>query len=176
MTHLYQALLGQDWDKLAAVTQRLHSPDPVALFEGRVDIVRGRNPFASMFAAILGLPKPGRDLPALVRVSRIDGGELLERWYDGRHFATRQGRLAGRLTERFGPFSLAFGLRHDEGELVFDQVGVKLWSLALPRALWPRIRARERADGHAHLFDVALCMPLIGRVVRYQGRLEVAVD
>jgi len=176
MTHLYQALLGPDWDQLTAVTRRLHSPDPVVLFEGRVDIIRGRNPLASMFAVLLGLPKAGLDLPALVRISRVDGEELLERWYDGRHFATRQGRAAGQLTERFGPFSLAFGLRLEDGVLMFDQASVTLWSIALPRVLRPRIRARESADGKAHLFDVALKLPLIGPVVRYRGRLEEAPD
>ena len=176
MTHLYQALLGPDWAKLAAVTQELHSPDPAVLFEGRVEIIRGRHPLADLVAALLGLPKSGRELPALVRVSRLDGDELLERWYDGRYFATRQARSAGRLTERIGPFTLAFDLRLEAGALVFDQAGVTLWSLSLPHILWPRIRAREGADGQAHLFDVALSLPLVGLIVRYRGRLEQASD
>ncbi len=176
MTHLYQALLGSGWPRLAAVTHRLHSPDPVVLFEGRVTITRGRNPFAGFIAAILGLPKAGDDMPALVRVSRVDGGELWERWYDGRHFATRQGRSAGQLTEEFGPFSLFFELQCDDDRLVFEQVGAKLWSLVLPPALWPRIRAREGAQGPTHIFNVALSLPLIGLVVAYRGRLEEATD
>ena len=32
------------------------------------------------------------------------------------------------------------------------------------------------ADGQAHLFDVALSLPLVGLIVRYRGRLEQASD
>lgn len=125
MTHLYQALLGSDWSLLAPVTRALHSPDSTVLFEGTVDIVRGSRPLAPLIAGILGLPKAGRQQPALVKVSKSGAGELLERWYDGRHFSTWQGRTAGLLTERFGPFGLSFRLRLANEVLHFDRQGLR---------------------------------------------------
>ncbi|ABI67165.1 MAG: hypothetical protein ACJAU5_001236 [Maricaulis maris] len=176
MTHLYQALLGSDWSLLAPVTRALHSPDSTVLFEGTVDIVRGSRPLAPLIAGILGLPKAGRQQPALVKVSKSGAGELLERWYDGRHFSTWQGRAAGLLTERFGPFGLSFRLRLADEVLHFDRQGVTLWGIRLPEALSPRVVANERSAGDRHVFDVALSLPLVGLIVQYRGELVAATD
>ncbi|WP_417487087.1 DUF4166 domain-containing protein [Maricaulis sp.] len=176
MTHLYKALLGPDWETLSPVTRHLHSPDPIVLLEGRVDVVRGANPLARLIARILGLPRAGQRQSALVKVSTAGSGELLERWYDGRHFATVQGRSGVCLTERFGPFKLRFTLRVDAGVLHFDQAGVALWGVELPGPVSPKISATERAEAETHLFDVALSLPLVGLIIHYRGRLGVAAD
>lgn len=176
MTHLYQALLGSDWAILAPVTRHLHSPDPTVLLEGRVDIVRGTNPLAAMVAGLLGLPRAGRQQSALVKVSAMGSGELLERWYGGRHFATFQDRSGPCLAERFGPFELRFTLRVEDGVLNFDPAGVKLWGVGLPRPVSPTIDATERADADTHIFDVSLSLPLIGLIIHYRGGLAVATD
>ncbi|WP_323760867.1 DUF4166 domain-containing protein [Maricaulis sp.] len=176
MTHLYQALLGPDWAALAPVTRHLHSPDPTVLLEGRVDIVRGRNPLARLIATLLGLPRSGPQQSALVKVSAVESGELLERWYGGRHFATLKGRSGPYLTERFGPFELRFALRVEAGILRFDPSGVRLWGLSLPSTVSPSVTATEGAVSDAHVFDVSLRLPLIGLVVHYRGKLAVATD
>ncbi|WP_143742991.1 DUF4166 domain-containing protein [Maricaulis sp. W15] len=176
MSHLYQALLGRDWDSLPAVTRLLHAPDPAILLEGHVDIERGGNPVAHLVAMLLGLPRAGAGQPALVRVSRDGDGELLERWYDGRHFATWQGREAGLLVERFGPFRLSFALAMDAGVLRFRQRDVALWGIALPQVLAPTIVASERGDVQSHRFDVMLRLPLLGQIIRYRGELRPAEE
>jgi hypothetical protein len=174
---LYARLLGPDWLLLPAITRALHQPEPAALFEGRADIRRGTNPLARLIAALLGLPEAGPDIEAMVKVSRTeDGGELLERWYGHRHFATWQGERDGRLIERFGPFELRFRLSGHETGIDFNQMGVSLWGLDLPRVLAPQVRASERADGDVHCFDVAMSLPGVGLIVAYQGRLERASD
>ena len=176
MTHLYQALLGPDWASLAPITRHLHSPDPMVLLEGRVDIVRGANPIAAMIAGILGLPRAGQQQSALVKVSVKDSGELLERWYDGRHFATYQDRSGCNLTERFGSFALQFVLRVEAGSLHFDPAGVKLWGVGLPNSVAPAIAATERAQAETHIFDVSLSLPLVGLIIHYRGELKAVTD
>ncbi|WP_291843633.1 DUF4166 domain-containing protein [Maricaulis sp.] len=176
MSHLYQALLGSAWECLPEATRQLHSPDPAVLLEGRVDIERGANPLAGLLAFGIGLPRSGIDQPALVRVSREPDGELLERWYDGRHFATWQGREAGLLVERFGPFLLRFELQMEADTLQFRQHSVACWGIELPGWLAPAIRASERGDAVSHRFDVALRLPLLGQIIRYQGEVRLAAD
>jgi hypothetical protein len=174
---LYARLLGPDWLLLPAITRALHQPEPEALFEGRADIRRGSNLLARLMASLLGLPEAGSAVETLVKVSRTDdGGELLERWYGHRHFATWQGARDGLLIERFGPFELRFRLSGHEAGIDFHQIGVSLWGLGLPRALAPQVRASERADGDVHCFDVSLSLPGVGLIVAYKGRLERAVD
>jgi hypothetical protein len=55
-------------------------------------------------------------------------------------------------------------------------VGARLFGIRLPRFLLPQISATERAAGNRHLFDVAIALPLAGRLVRYSGWLEAATS
>tara|TARA_R110000868_G_scaffold235373_2_gene489297 strand:+ start:13943 stop:14482 length:540 start_codon:yes stop_codon:yes gene_type:complete len=170
---LYQRLVGDAaWAQLPAVTRALHTPDPSVLFEGEAEIARGSHPMARLAAAMLRLPASGSAVPARVKVSLQDEGELLERWYGGRRFATVQGERNGQLYERFGPFRLSFRLTGGPEGVDFHQEGVALWFLPLPAALAPRVEARERADGEVHVFNVRLSLPGIGLVIAYRGRLR----
>ncbi|WP_417481166.1 DUF4166 domain-containing protein [Maricaulis sp.] len=174
---LYQRLLGAGWGSLPPVTRALHAPDPVALFEGRADISRGSHPLARLAAGLLRLPQAGIGVPARIMVSRAGEGELLERWYQGRRFATVQGERAGLLHERFGPLRLGFRLTASPEGIDFHQQRVALWFIPLPSWLAPRVQARERFEPgvngaeDAHLFDVRLTLPGIGLVIAYRGRL-----
>jgi len=47
--------------------------------------------------------------------------------------------------------------------------------LLLPRFAWPRIAARKRAERARHRFDVEVGLPMLGKLVRYTGWLEVQV-
>lgn len=176
-THVYEALLGRSWQDLPDVTRMLHSPDPVVRFRGEADIRRGHRRAATLIADMLGLPEAGQAIAADVRVSAApDGQEWLERWYDGRRFATLQYGRAGLLHERFGPFTLMFKLEGSVNGITFRRRGVRLWGVPLPSVLAPRITATERADGDCHLFDVELKLPLIGRIIAYRGRLKPLPD
>lgn len=179
--HLYEELLGPSWAVLPAITRALHSPAPRSGFSGRADIRRGDNALARWMAGILGLPEAGADVPARVEVSRVQdrvqgrkqgNGELLERWYDGRHFATLQYARAGLLCERFGPFTLKFQLSANERGIDFHRAGVAVWGVPLPGFLSPRVTASERADGDVHRFDVRLDLPLVGLIIAYRGTLQ----
>ena len=77
-----------------------------------------------------------------------------------------------RLHERVGiaefefkPVATADGLR-------LDTTGMRVLGITMPRALLPTIRSfdREFEDG-SFGFDVEARLPLIGRLVRYRGRL-----
>lgn len=175
--HLYEELLGPSWAELPAITRALHSPAPRSGFSGRAEIRRGNNAVARWMAGMLGLPEADADVPARVEVSRTEGrkhgnGELLERWYDGRHFATLQYAGAGLLCERFGPFTLKFRLSASESGIDFHRAGVAVWGVPLPDCLAPRVTASERAEGEVHRFDVRLDLPNVGLVIAYRGRLE----
>ena len=170
--HLYERLLGASWARLPDVTRALHAPDGAVLFEGEADIDRGRSFMARLCTAALRLPAAGRSVSARVKTTREDDGELLERWFAGRRFATLQGADEGRLVERFGPFRLSFRIEGGEAGIVFHQTGVTVWGIPIPRALAPRVEACEQADAETHIFDVRLSMPGIGEIVRYRGRLR----
>lgn len=172
----YQKALGNAWDRIPEVTRRLHSPDPVVVFEGLADISRTRNILANLAADIMGLPGAGKSIPARITVTRTPDGETLRRDYGGAVFETRQHILDTAsgvlLVERVGPFTLYFRLEGHEDGIDFNLQRATLWGLGLPSWLAPRMRACERADGEHHVFDVSSALPVIGELVSYTGRLK----
>jgi len=172
--HLYEKILGASWAELPESTRFLHSPAPVCELVGQADIQRGGNALARLLASAVGLPSAGTAIPARVRVTATNDGELLERWYAQQRFATWQWERDGLLLEQFGPFTLSFALTGAETGIKFLLRRVRLWRMPLPKALRPHISASERSADGAHLFNVELRLPLVGLIARYAGSLRPA--
>lgn len=181
MSALYARVLGAAWDDIPAITRHLHSPDPVVVFAGEVDVRRGTNSVTRALAHMMGLPPAGHHL-ARISVSRgDDGDERLERRYGETILTTRQYLITRgekqSLGEAFGPFRLRFALQGHEAGIDFMLMSVRAWFIPLPRAFALSVKARERVGegpkGQArHCFDVEVSLPGLGRLIAYQGWLE----
>lgn len=172
---LYRTVMGDAYDRLPAVTRALHNPDPERRFVGRAQIRRGGNALARLVARWLNLPQPGDGVPVEVTVRRKADQEILIRDYGGKRFESRFARTdtpdGPRLVETIGPIATRLRIEGRQDGLNLHAERAYWRGLALPRWLTPQVRASERAYGGAHLFDVAVSLPLIGPVIAYRGRL-----
>jgi hypothetical protein len=176
--------LGEAWGKVDEPVRRLHERGTGPCGEG-LFAVRGGNFFARALARLLGLPAGGEGVRVCLSVTRAGDGEA-ERWhrtFGGRAFDTLQREGEGRLlAERAGPFELLFELSVEGGALVYAQAGAALRAgplrVPLPRALAPRVEARERGaeDGEGVHVHVSSTAPLVGLMLSYEGRLRVEVE
>lgn len=178
---LYRRLIGEaDYGRLPALIRRMHEVDGVVTARGRASVSRPGGWLARRCAGLLGMPPAGDDLPALVTFSRTGEAEILRRQYGDATLTTVQqegaGADAGHLLEKFGPVSLVIKLCASEAALGFDIVRARMFGLPLPRSFWPRLAAREFVEGDWYRFQVAIGLPLIGPLVRYEGRLQVVDD
>ena len=179
---LYERLLGEAWGKLDGPVRRMHERGAGPCGEGLFAVRRG-NFFARALARLFGLPAGGEAVRVCLSVTRSEDGAT-ERWrrtFGGRSFDTSQREGAGGLlAERAGPVELLFSLSVEGGALVYRQAGASLrlgpLRLPLPRALAPRVEARERGadDGRDVLVYVSSSAPLAGLMLAYEGRLGVA--
>lgn len=181
---LYERLLGGAWDELDEPVRRLHERGTGPCGEG-LFAVRGGNFFARGLARLFGLPARGDAVRVCLSVTQVEGGAS-ERWhrtFEGRVFDTlqREGK-SGLLAERAGPFELLFKLTVEGGALVYTHAGAALrvgpLRVPLPRALAPRVDARESAadDGESVLVHVSSRAPFVGLMLSYEGRLRVNVE
>ncbi len=79
---------------------------------------------------------------------------------------------AGGVWERFGPFTFEIALEVSDGRLGYPVRRARLFGLPWPMALTPKSDTFEAvdADGRA-TFDVAISLPIAGRLIHYQGWL-----
>lgn len=172
---LYAGLLDTAFLALPEAIRAMHNIRTPAVAEGIASVERGKGLLARVVAAVVGFPKPGKDIPVRVEFTAQSEVETWTRTFAGKTFTSRQfagsGRSEGLLCEQFGPLTFAMALVAHDGRLLLV---LRRWSfLGLPLPMWlcPRSDSYEHAaDGKFH-FHVDISHPLIGLIVRYEGAL-----
>lgn len=172
---LYRRVLGADYGRLRPAGQTLHDGSCLR-WAGRCSVEGAATRAGRLIAKLFSLPPAGTDVPIVVEFLVRDGRETWVRRVGGRTMQSLQyigvRKPSGWLAEQFGPFAFDLAVTVDEkGCLHLAMSGMRLLGLAMPKAVWPRIEARESEVEGCFQFDVAIGLPAVGRLVRYSGFL-----
>ena len=174
---LFQQALGAAFFNLPDSVRRLHAVRGTARYAGIASIERGRNPLARLCARVAGLPKAMRDAPTTVEFATDAKGETWRRDFDGVRMQSRLRFKDGLLRERIGPLQFRHALLANAGAIWWRVEGVRLFGvLPLPATWFKGVRCREREYEGRYEFLVEADLPLIGRIIRYEGWLAPADD
>lgn len=172
---LFQQALGAAYYSLAPCLRRLHGVRGTVRYAGVASIERGRNPLARLCARVAGLPGEVRDVPTTVEFVADATGERWRRDFGGRRMASSLAYRDGLLRERLGPLQFRYFLHARDGALWWQVAGVRLFGLLpLPVLLFDGVHCREREHEGRYEFLVDARLPLVGRIVRYEGWLAPA--
>jgi hypothetical protein len=97
------------------------------------------------------------------------------RTFDGRTFESTFHLEDVLLIEAMGPLLLILDPAVEGGRLHYRLAATRLGPITLPRVLSPSLNAWEGERDGKYEFEVAVALPLIGRVIRYAGQLDLAV-
>jgi len=172
---LFEQVLGDRFERLPAVTRAIHRPDPVLLLDGTADVDGAETRAGRTLARLFSFPGHARGAKLRVVIEADpDGSEAWTRvWPDRtmRSVMTAPDPAGGTVEERFGSLRVRLRLDADDAGLTLTPLAARWRALPLPLWLF-RIAASERADCDRHLFDVAIALPLVGRLVHYRGSLR----
>jgi Domain of unknown function (DUF4166) len=172
MEPLYRRVLGERFGQLPAVWRRFHEAATGGRGSGTFRVTRGRGWLRNLLADLGGLPRAGDNLPVRLEV-RIDGAR--ERWlrnFPDRTLDSLQWTERGLMLEAMGPLRLGFRLAVDGNALRYELVRAWFLGVPLPRFLAPRASALTVARDDVWTVEVALAVPLLGEIVRYEGLLQ----
>lgn len=173
---LYPRLLGPSWHELAAPVRGLHLDGAPFSGVGRFRVRHGAGLIGRLLARLLRLPAANEAASLRLLVTPLGRGERWVRTFDGAPLVSTQREVGGRLVERIGPLDLGFRLEVRNGALHYLPAGAALSvgrvRIPFPRALAPRIEAREEPEGtEGTRVSVAVTAPLVGLIVAYGGYL-----
>ena len=172
---LQKRILGAAWARLPYPIAAMHDLTTTGIAEGRADVDRGKGLVATAIAALIGLPKPGRDLPVTVRFERVNDIEIWTRTFAGRSFSSTQfegrGRAERLLCERFGPIAFKVAMVVEDHRVSLILRGWSLLGIPLPRWLGPRATAYETVQDGRFRFHVEIRLPWGALIVCYRGWL-----
>jgi hypothetical protein len=89
-------------------------------------------------------------------------------------FRSLQYERRGLLNERVGPSTFMFALEATPDGMALQLKGVRFLGVPLPGFLAPSVRTYESEREGRYRFEVEASLPLLGRIVRYEGWLERA--
>ena len=173
---LFQTALGDRFADLPDALRDLHLVLHRRRWKGRAQIIRGRGLLARLVCRIVGFPPAGQDVAVSVSMHRQG---LVEHWvrdFGGKRFRSILSVADADMDavwEQFGPFRFEIGLNVLGRQLEYPVRRARLFGLPWPMALTPKSDTfeGEDADGRA-TFDVAISLPIVGRLIHYQGWLE----
>jgi hypothetical protein len=162
--------LGASFNDLPEIIRSAH--DGRIRLAGFVRVTRGRG-LAGLFAGVMGLPASSDRC-----VMTVDGDHLPDRmiWirsFDGQQFKSVFRRDGLHLVEQMGPISLRLQPVAQAGRLLYQLKAASFGTISLPHWLMPRLVAWESEHGQFYDFEVAISLPLIGRIIRYAGQLQL---
>lgn len=170
---LFAQVLGPSFGQLPAPVQALHGVRGHARYCGRVTVQPARRLLARMLARATQLPGEMVDAPLTVDFDADARGETWRRDFDGQAMRSRLHVHDGALREWLGPVRFTFALAVDGEALVWRVARVDVFGLLrLPAAWFASVRCREGARDGRYIFEVDAVMPVVGRLVRYEGWLE----
>ena len=173
---LFQQALGAAFFKLPAPVRTLHAVRGTARYAGIASVERGRNPLARLCARIAGLPGAMQDVPITVEFTADTRSETWHRDFAGTRMHSRLAYKNGLLRERIGPLQFRHALLANAGAIWWRVAGVRVFGvLPLPARWFRGVRCRESEHEGRYEFSIDARLPLVGRVIRYQGWL-VPVD
>lgn len=171
---VFQEALGEDFSDLPEALRDLHGVLHRRRWAGCAQITRGRGFMARLICEIIGFPPEGQDVVVTVSMHRQGVVEHWVRDFGGKRFrSTLSVGQKGAVWERFGPFKFEIGLTVADGQLGYPVRRARLFGLPWPMALTPKSDTFEGVDAEGRAtFDVAISLPIVGHMIRYQGWLK----
>ena len=171
MATLYQRVLGERFDALHPVLRRFHSSETPIVGRGLFRVVHHPGWLRKMLLFVLRFPKKGEAVEVRLEVTPSEAGEHWVRAFPGRPLVTRQTAEAGLLMERGGPLCFGLAVEVVAGGLTFRTC--RTWMLGVPLPSWfaPRVDVDVVPSAEAWTVAVRLALPLVGRLLDYEGEM-----
>ena len=168
---LYERVLGERYHRLPEAVRTMHEVCRDSGAAGEAEVVRGKTLAARLIARLMRFP-PAGSWPLHVAFRERDGAESWTRDFGGHRFTSRLAEAGSLICESFGPLRFLFRIEAGESALAMHLRSWGFLRLPLPRALAPRIAAREWQEQGRFRFDVGVALPVVGPVIAYTGWLS----
>ena len=172
----FRRWLGDAVDALPPAIRAIHDDPLERGASGTVTVTRGRHPVAVLMCRLLGFPESGSDRPLRVEFSPDGTCETWRRVFTGSRFVSTLRPWPDRpryVRECIGPLAYGFEFVPAGDTLRMEFRGWWCCGVPLPRALGPKVAARQWQEGDEYCFSVEVAAPGIGPVIGYRGRLRL---
>jgi hypothetical protein len=171
LNNAFRACCGADFDRLPEIVRQAHIGR--TRLKGQARVQHG-GAVATLLANVMGLPKATSSVTMTVEGDHRQDCMIWDRRFGDRRFRSCFMRDGDGLVESMGPFRLHLRLKIADRKLHYLLDRVSIFGVPWPRLLAPSLEAWEGEAAGRYDFAVEVRLPLIGRLVRYEGQLDHA--
>ena len=172
----YRQLLGIELDRLPSTLRAFHDVETSWRGEALFRVVRGDGWVRNLVAWLGGLPHSGEKVPVILTCTgAVRGGRRVEQWdrdFNGFRMRSTQWVWRGLLVESFGWLTLGYRLHVEPPGLRLEVSRAWVAGIPFPLFLAPTGEGLEVGDAHGMNIRVSAFAPMLGLIVRYEGRLN----
>jgi hypothetical protein len=166
---LYRRILGDQFEVLPEVLRQFHDAADGGRASGTFQVERGVGLIRNAVAALLGMPRAGRDVPVRLEVQIAGDRERWIRHFPGRSWASTQWADGSLLLEAFGLISFSSALVVDGPTLRYEFRRAWFAGMPLPDWLSPYVDGRVKAGDTGWEVAVHVYAPFISAIFHYEG-------
>ena len=170
---LYRRILGDQLDYLPSPMRHFHDAANGGTAQGIFNITRGPGWLRNFLASMMSLPPSGSDVALELSVTPDGAREHWVRRFGKHLMKTQQWKAGTLLIEAGGPMRFGFELVANETSIQFKLIRSWFCLIPLPRFFAPRLEATETACEGGWDVVVQFSLPLLGMLIRYEGRVLV---
>ena len=170
MSNLFEECLGDKFNKLAPLVRQAHTGSTRLV--GDVIVERG-NLMAQLICTLFGMPPSTPKCRLVVLGQHTAESMTWNRHFDNYAMNSLFVKDGDYVVERLGPIHMKMALDVADGILTYALAKTRVFGIPIPAFFSPRVTAVEQQVENKYRFSVIVAMPLIGKLVSYQGDMQV---
>lgn len=163
--------MNEKFERLSPLLRKAHTGHKQ--LKGHAVVTRG-NVLANLICKIFKFPPASDNVLLTVECKHTESQMLWRRNFGGLRMESSFSKQGKYLVEHLGPLDLSFIAEEKHKQLHYDFVKTTIWGIPLPKILSPQVIAYEKDVDGVYCFNVEVSMFLVGKVIAYNGELEVS--
>lgn len=170
--NLYEELLGEDYNNLSPLIQKMHRYEKAKTLTGQVDIVRGKSFVAKFLNFAMMLPKEQNNAKLNIGFSQENNKEKWSRQFGDDSFSSLQFKEKNFMVEEMGVMKMYFDVFEEEGSVCTRLKESRVFGIKIPKYFTVNILSQAKEENGKIKFSVEVRTFSRDLVIAYDGVID----
>lgn len=167
--NLYEELLGEDYNKLSPLIQKMHCYKKSKILTGQVDMVRGKSFITKFMNLVMMLPKEQNNATLSIGFSQENNKEKWSRQFGDDSFSSLQFKEEDFMVEEMGVMKMYFDVFEEEGSICTRLKESRVLGIKIPKYFTVNILSQAKEEKGKIKFSVEVRTFSRNLVIAYDG-------
>ena len=169
---LYEQILGDEFEKLSPLVQKMHRYKKQNVLKGSVNIQRGKSLVAKFLNPLMQLPKENKDVLLMLELIQEGKFEKWRRTFGKDIFTSSQYQEEALMVEKMGLVKMYFEVYEEHASLCTVLKKTTCLGITVPERLSVQISSTVKEENGALRFYVQVSTTSGTLIINYHGEID----